>query len=178
MRLFFGLEPDQQSKQQIDLWRQQFVTNINHVVARDNFHITLVFLGHTPADKLQALSSMADRISSLPVDICLNQIDCWPKPKVLFLRAQQQSDRLNSLAAKLQQGCRQLGLAIDKREYIAHLTLARKTQAIPALSQDAYNALNFNLQFQHFCLFESVSKPDGVRYHVRLRWPLKVNQAT
>ncbi|HHQ4754260.1 TPA: 2'-5' RNA ligase family protein, partial [Aeromonas veronii] len=62
-----------------------------------------------------------------------------------------------------------LRLGNGEQGYRPHVTLSRKAGEAPAILP----APNFLLQADEFCLYQSVSAPDGVRYEPLACWPLR-----
>lgn len=97
----------------------------------ENFHLTLAFLGETPAEKLNLLFRLMEEFNSPPVDIVFNHIGCFThsrkelwwigsdpeSPGSLLLRGIHER-----LLSRLEEG----GFAVDKRPFNAHITLARE----------------------------------------------------
>ncbi|NMP15683.1 RNA 2',3'-cyclic phosphodiesterase [Thalassotalea sp. Y01] len=176
MRLFFALSPSQDKKQQIEQWRQQHIASLGRPVQSANYHVTLAFIGQVTPSQLPSLIALANNIDSPPIHMTLNTLQCWPKPKVLFLGCQHSDTPIYQLAEQLQQGCRQLGFDIIERQYVPHLTLCRNTAHLPDVDDKIIKTLNLSLSFFDFCLYQSVSSEQGVRYDVLHRWLLSAQQ--
>ncbi|OUS31817.1 2'-5' RNA ligase [Thalassotalea sp. 42_200_T64] len=174
-RCFFGLNPNTVDKNIIAGWRGKCLPENNKNVAVNNFHITLAFLGNINSSQIKQLIDSANdiKLDSGLINIHLNQLGFWAKPKVLFLATTKQSKAL----VKLANSCMQVAVNADikvaeHKPYVAHLTLARKVKYLPILDSAIDNTVNFQLEFQQFCLFESLSTPNGVKYRVIKSWPL------
>lgn len=170
MRYFFGLAPGSQTKLAIDQWREKNFTSIQGPVPIVNFHITLAFLGQLSPPQLNQLYQRMDNLESLPrCAMTLNQVGYWPKPKALWLGAEQTTAALSIIVKTLTRIAHQCHIDLQKRPYIPHLTLFRKCQHNPpaALIQP-----EFSCDFDQFHLFESVSTSHEVRYQCRASWPL------
>jgi 2'-5' RNA ligase len=96
----------------------------------ENQHVTLKFLGSTPADALPdvlaALESSA--ASHRPSDVALGGLGAFPsarRARVLWARVDDPSSLLTSLAGALDANLAPLGYRIEKRPFTPHLTLAR-----------------------------------------------------
>ncbi|WP_158972295.1 RNA 2',3'-cyclic phosphodiesterase [Paraglaciecola sp. L3A3] len=172
MRAFLGLSLDGKTKLAIEAWRNKALPNFNTPVPAVNFHVTLAFLGQVTAKNLDALTS---QIATMPevseFSVSLNHMGYWAKPKACWLGCDNTHQAHLQLASQLNKIAKTSGLIIPKQDYVPHLTLARKctlNPPAPLIEPD------FSWQAKEFHLFESVSSPHGVAYHIRLSWPLKM----
>jgi RNA 2',3'-cyclic 3'-phosphodiesterase len=99
----------------------------------DNQHVTLKFLGSTPAelfaDVAAAVTSSAE--SHAPSEIALAGLGAFPsnrRARVLWAGIDDPESLLRSLAASLDRAMEPLGYSIEKRPFTPHLTLARFKQ--------------------------------------------------
>ncbi len=70
------------------------------------------------------------------------------------------------LVAALQTAAVSCGLSADSRPYVPHITLARHVRYLPDIKIKP-----IIWRAEAFCLVESCSEPDGVRYKVLEQWP-------
>ncbi|WP_438865234.1 RNA 2',3'-cyclic phosphodiesterase [Neptunicella sp.] len=170
MRCFLGLEPDSQTKLAIEDWRERNFASLQGPVPMTNFHLTLLFLGQLEQHQINQLYQNIQQLQDLPgFTVTLNQIGYWPKPKALWLGAEQTPAQLDLLVDTLTRIVHQCHIDLQKRPYIPHLTLFRKCSQNPpaALIEPA-----FTCHFDQFHLFESVSSRHGVSYQRRASWSL------
>nr|WP_136250379.1 RNA 2',3'-cyclic phosphodiesterase [Ningiella ruwaisensis] len=169
MRYFLGLDIDAKSKLAIEQWRNKALPHFVGSVPAANFHITLVFLGQVQAHQLEDLTARIDEIAKPKIDLHLDSLGYWSKPKILFLGATATSQGLIQLANQLGTAANGSGLNVRQGIYIPHLTLVRKVKDNPP---NALISPSFRCQFSHMHLFESVSTKTGVRYPIRATWIL------
>lgn len=169
MRLFFGLKPDPQTCLDIDAWRQRTLPPLDHPVAPQNLHVTLAFLGEVDARKLEPLTDEVDVMNAREFTLQLDQLGYFPKPRVLWIGPQQTPDSAVALARDLQRICRRLQLRTERRQFTAHLTIARRCNTPPPASTEPPS---FEVAFSSFSLFESVNIRSGVQYQLIHDWPL------
>ncbi|WP_068547799.1 RNA 2',3'-cyclic phosphodiesterase [Thalassotalea crassostreae] len=174
MRLFFGLNPKIIQKQKIDLWHRQ---NLNHDfanVAVDNFHITLSFLGLVDAKTYDNLVLTIDRVqvgtllAIEPVKLTLDNLGFWKRPKILYLGVKDCPQQVYDLANFCHRVAIQNSIALNNRQYVPHLTLCRKAKYLPPFNK----SIDIELSFDSFCLYQSISTEQGVKYKVLNQWPL------
>jgi 2'-5' RNA ligase len=106
-------------------------------VARDNFHITLKFLGETPDDRVGPLSEcVASACRQLKAfDIRLGDLGGFPnlkKPRVLFYKLDRGVDPLRDLAERVDAALfDRFSIPKETRAFKAHATVARVKARIP-----------------------------------------------
>ncbi|MCU4676624.1 RNA 2',3'-cyclic phosphodiesterase [Catenovulum sp. 2E275] len=172
MRCFFAVEPSAQTKLAIEHWRQKYLPPFTAPVSAANFHLTLAFLGEISAAQFESLSQLILNNHSAQLtsfNLTLNTQGYWPKPKAFWLGCDNVPAQLLALVKITEQAARSAHLNFVERNYIPHLTLARKCKTEPPL---ALLPPNFTTQISEFGLYESVSTANGVRYFKRLSWPL------
>ncbi len=137
------------------------------MIPAEEFHLTLVFLGATTAERQACFEAAASELRAPPVILTLDRIGHWPRPQVLWAGAGRVCAALQSLVSGLQDHLQACGFTPEARPYVPHVTLLRRCRHAP--DQGAMAALDW--QFDAFCLVESVSG-GGPRYRIRRRWPL------
>ena len=167
MRTFLGLEIDTALSDRIHSWRIRSLPPIGRPVDPSNFHITLAFLGEQNEDSLERLCRYCDRISPSPIELVLDSYGYFPRPRVYWLGPAHQVEQLRYLHREIRKACRRAGIRLDKRPYQPHVTLFRKCDGRPPQPTEEPD---FLLSCLGFALFESVSTPGGVRYHVLQKW--------
>lgn len=99
-------------------------------VAEDNFHITLKFLGNVTAGRMTAVSqvvgSVVERTESF--HLVLSGVGAFPRlsrPSVVWVGISDGSDRVASLAEKIDAELGRLGFEREERPFSGHVTIAR-----------------------------------------------------
>ncbi|WP_088330464.1 RNA 2',3'-cyclic phosphodiesterase [Lacimicrobium sp. SS2-24] len=170
MRLFFGLELSPTEKLAVEKWRDINLPPLHGPVPAANFHITLAFLGQVSLQQQERLFDGADSLACETFDLTVDQMGYWPKPKTLWIGASATPPALTQLARSLRGLAGNLGLPVENRPYVPHISLYRKQPTNPPV---CLTPPHFPLAFTHFSLFESVSGRGGVHYPVLARWPLR-----
>ncbi|WP_371376559.1 RNA 2',3'-cyclic phosphodiesterase [Thalassotalea aquiviva] len=172
-RVFFGLSPSAKSKTEIDQWRQQYLTHLNNKklkpVAVENFHLTLFFIGFVDQKAFSKLFALGDTINAQPFSLTLNTLGLFKRPKVLYLGCQTIPTELQQLASLLAKQLGDLGFTHQHSTFVPHLTLCRKATEAVLAQQD----FAFTLFFNDFCLYESTTVDDKVKYNILKRWSLQ-----
>jgi len=170
MRAFFGLSPDANTKSAIEAWRNEVFPCLDGPVPAANFHVTLAFLGNVSGKQLDNIKRLVDEMPSVTAfDISLNQLGHWAKPRAFWLGCEQTATAHLLLAKHIHEIGNKSGLELQNRDYIAHLTLARKCKISPPTP---LFPVKFKCHVDQFHLFESVSGPQGVYYPIRQSWPM------
>jgi 2'-5' RNA ligase len=170
MRAFFGLSPDAKTKLAIDVWRNKAYAHLDGPVPAANFHVTLAFLGNVSSNQLDTINRLIDEMPSVTAfDVSLNQLGYWPKPKAFWLGCQQTETEHIMLVKHIHEIANKSGLPLQDKDYVAHLTLARKCTVNPPAP---LFPANFQWQADQFHLFESRSSPQGVYYPILQSWPM------
>jgi 2'-5' RNA ligase len=133
----------------------------------DTLHITLAFLGSTPADQLEALFACADAIQTDAFDLVLDQAGYWRHNRIGWLGASQTPPPYIELVGALNAALRAAGYSVDARPHVPHVTLLRNAVggAVPECEPVCW-------PISDFVLVASRRESDGMHYDVIRRWPL------
>lgn len=133
----------------------------------DTPHITLAFLGATPADKLDALFACADAVQAEPYELLLDRAGYWRHNRIGWLGASETPPQHVELVEALNVQLRAAGFPVDARPHVPHVTLLRNSDGgqVPEC-----RAVNWPIG--EFVLVKSVTESDGARYEVMRRWGL------
>jgi 2'-5' RNA ligase len=168
LRLFFALWPDDATR-----------TALNHTgkwlhkhwggrrMRPDTLHITLAFLGSTPAEQVGALIACADSLYSESFELILDQAGYWRHNRIGWLGASQTPPRLVELVTALNGALQAAGFPVDARPHVPHVTLLRNTAGgEPPPCELVYWPV------RDFVLVSSRTESDGAHYGVIRRWAL------
>jgi 2'-5' RNA ligase len=162
-RLFFGLWPDQATRQAIVRATRTAVRRAGgRPVPPANYHITLAFLGNQPGEFFDEIVAAGQRVVAPPMELSLDTFHCWPKPRVFWFGPRQFPPALPRLAADLWTQMESMGLARDRRALQPHVTLARKVRVLPELA--APKPVRWPVD--EFVLIESSGGDQGPKYFV------------
>jgi 2'-5' RNA ligase len=141
-------------------------------VRMEGVHITLKFIGETPAEKLQGIrASLASIPRRDPIALKFRGLAFFPdarRPRVLWAGIESGAG-LAVLAEAVEASLAALGIAPEARKFSPHLTLARFSSPrgldhLQAAIEKA-GALEFGgATAQEFHLYQSVLKPGGAEY--------------
>lgn len=163
-RLFFALWPDEDIRLGIVDRRERLGRVGRRRVSDHNLHLTLVFLGDQPADRLPEFEAAVDEMSGAGCRLELDRFGWFARARVLWLGGEAPGP-LAALQAELQRRMLELGLRLDERPFRPHVTLFRQVSRQPRLADPEPLAW----PIRDFVLVESVP---GTPYRVLRRWEL------
>jgi 2'-5' RNA ligase len=166
-RLFFALWPDDDTRRGIAQRREALGRISRKRVPDHNLHLTLVFLGDQPAERLPEIEAAADSLDGDACTLALDRFGWFPGARVLWLGGEAPRP-LADLQAALHRQILALGVRLDERPFRPHVTLFRQVARWPAPADPAPLAWPVG----DFVLVESVP---GAPYRVIGRWPLRAS---
>ena len=169
LRLFFALWPDKATRDALNRtgkWLHQHWGGRR--LRADTLHITLAFLGSTPVDQLDALTSCADTVRTNAFELILDQAGYWRHNRIGWFGASQTPPQHLDLVDKLNAELKAADFPVDARPHVPHVTLLRKSLGgeVPACDPVCW-------PISDFVLVKSVTQSDGAHYEVVQRWRLK-----
>ena len=83
-RIFFALWPSGKQRRQIDAAIEPYKAALaGKWTTRDNWHVTLVFIGGFPEEDIPALQAAAGTIRCPTIKLRFERIDFWKRPKIM-----------------------------------------------------------------------------------------------
>jgi RNA 2',3'-cyclic 3'-phosphodiesterase len=141
-------------------------------VRPENLHVTLKFIGHVEADKLDAIrAALAEVRPEQPVELRFRGLGFFPndkRPRV-FWAGIDASPNLALLASEIDTRMENLGIPRETKEFAPHLTLARFdppgiSEKLRAAARENYTREFGTLRTGEFHLIESKTRPTGAEY--------------
>ncbi len=168
-RLFLALWPDDEVRRRIAKLAAACRVTGGRPVPRDNWHITLAFLGGQDGETRRRVERVAGAVRVPAFELALDRLGFWRRPGgILWLGSSQAPEALVRLVARLSEGISGCGIALDPHPFHAHLTLMRRVERVVRLAPPA----PLVWPITDFVLCESVTDPQGARYRVLERWML------
>ena len=175
-RLFAGLEIPSQVRQRLASLRGGLVGA--RWVEPSDYHITLRFIGDISNQTASDIDSMLADVSRGPIPIRLSGLGSFGGDKPHSVYAQVEPSRpLGELQAEVERLIRACGIAVDKRRFQPHVTLARLRGSSP---QDVADYLSMRGYFppqsftlDRFALFSSRASFGGGPYIIETTYPLR-----
>ena len=169
LRLFFALWPSDTVRLALwDLGGRLHKTWNGRRMKPDTLHMTLAFLGDTPADRLDELRVLAAGVQTSKFSMELDRASCWRHNKVGFASPEEVPQELTLLAHGLEDALETHGFAFDERPYKPHVTLLRNTRCT---TQVPFVPVTWAVD--EFVLVSSSTAEQGASYKLLGRWPMK-----
>lgn len=176
MRLFVGLSLPILLRQRLTLLQGGIEGAL--WTARDNFHITLTFIGSADHATAEMVHEALEGIRMEPFEIELKGTGSFAQgefPKVLWIGVEK-SEALHRLKEKIDRALEKYKLPFENRKYVPHVTLAR----LRHVEEDkvgqfmaAHNLFSGDaFEVSEFILYNSLSTKNGPVYEELQNYPL------
>jgi 2'-5' RNA ligase len=130
-RLFIAAALGDEDRRALIAWAREAVGGDRgmRVVAAEQVHLTLAFLGHRPLDDVEPLAGLVEALGAVtPAPMLSTGAALWlspRKPHVLTVAVNDETGALASLHASVWDGLEELGFEREERRFRPHLTVAR-----------------------------------------------------
>jgi len=168
-RLFFALWPE---PGELALLAERLGRLVPPLAGRpqrpDQLHVTVEFLGAIVESRLAEVhaAGAAAAAAAQPFEILFDRMDHWRRPRVLCLTASETPPALVQLSQSLRRELTSRGFEVERREFRAHLTLARKVDRPPPVA--AFEPVRWPAR--SLTLVRSLSDAAGSRYEPLVAW--------
>jgi len=179
MRLFTAIELPEDVRASVWEFERALTQSYRHArwVARENLHLTLIFIGEASPDKVQLIREALSGVKGEPFDASLEGLGSFPEGKpvarVIWIGVGEGKERMVALADRVKLALEPLDIRDDKA-FHPHLILARgrRDTGIPVqrLGSPGFGPLRFRVG--HFSLMESKLRPEGPVYTRVASFPL------
>ncbi len=162
-RLFFALWPEPAQRDRLRDAINSVARNVEgRTLDRQNWHVTLAYVGVFPERRLPILYQKAAEIAVEPFRLSFDRLEFWPKQKIAVLAAVTVPPELQRLVDSLSETLASVGIRPEEHNYRPHVTVARNARpfATERLSR------RLEMEWFKFELMESVSAPGGSRYYL------------
>lgn len=179
-RLFIGIPLNDLIRDflntRVDELKHQLLLKQITWVPKENYHVTLLFLGSVETEKLSVikenLTKIEQRLEAFPIEI--NGVILFPNPKhpKIIAAKIQLTESLGKLHATLYQEMSSLGFKLDERPYLPHVTLGRIKHGICSPDEAKRNPgipdapVHQSQLITQLVLFESLQTTEGTRYKI------------
>lgn len=129
MRLFLAVDFSPAVKQALCDARDRLAdaATAGRFTHRDNFHITLAFLGEVPPSRVSAIRSCMNSIDCAPFSVTLQELGRFRRQGGdIWWMGLADCPELSALAGQLSDALRQRGFVLEDRRFSPHVTLGRQ----------------------------------------------------
>jgi 2'-5' RNA ligase len=173
LRLFFALWPDAGTRERVaNAAAALRLTDGARPVPRENYHLTLAFIGKVTSSQVAVLQQIGRRQRASGCTITIDAYEYWPKPQVVVAVAREPPPALVELWTRLREDLvlHQAALNLSRLQpsLLAHVTLARKVVQAPVLQAMS----PFDWSARSFSLVRSDTSGAHSVYTVVDTWPL------
>jgi 2'-5' RNA ligase len=190
MRLFIGVELDDRVKaaaaEVAERLRQRLTRRVRlraRWIEPENLHITVWFIGELPDARVDQIAAalQTPKFTIPAFDLSLGGCGAFPpsgQPRVFWIAVRRGAEELATLYGDIGERLKPLGFLPERRDYTAHLTIARVKEAGAGSSRGVRSILE---ELPADCgisrvaaltLFRSRLSPRGAAYEPQLRVPL------
>ena len=168
MRIFIALNLPEKTKDNLERSANEFkaLSNGGNFIPKDNYHLTLHFLGEVAPSDLTFVQSAMDNVAYLPApELAVTQFTVLRASDIVCAKLRQ-SKSLERLHDELGQRLEQHGFVVEHRAYRPHVSLIRKKRFALPFSEVTKSVHVYNMPFvaSDLVLYESVFTPNGVTY--------------
>lgn len=160
-RLFYGLWPSDRQRNQLRDIISPVAKQVEGIsVVRGSWHVTLVYIGAFPEDRIPELQLATSTIAVEPFRLRFDRVEFWPRPKAAVLAAAMVPPEMERLVASLNGVLADFGVQPEDRTYRPHITVVKQARTFEThrLAQPG------DIEWSDFDLIESISQPGGVTY--------------
>ena len=178
MRLFFCLELGEEVRQVLAEVARQCRGSLGDGswVPPENYHLTVRFLGEVQEERVPELLELGKNAAgeAQPFGVKLEVLGGFPQPKaarVLWVGPKAEPPEFRELCRRVEEGLRSLGFPPEKKEPVAHVTLARfknpkdlrvlLARPLPPIPEAKIEGLT---------LMRSELRPEGAKYTPLATW--------
>lgn len=175
-RCFVGVPLDDAAREA--LCRQTGDGRVPGAVPRQNYHLTLCFIGRVEEEGLGRLEDALAGVarSHGPFGMRIERTGFFPergKPRVWWAGPAAEIPELTRMAGNIRQAVRGLGYEIDEQPFRAHVTLARFKDSGPRSiridrpqNELKTQIVGVDVYIDRICLFNSELNESGVFYNI------------
>ena len=193
MRLFVGIDIDEQIRARIEEFSQRMrkFAPDTRWAKPETFHVTLKFLGETPAPDAERVKQALAGVECAPIEITFEGAGFFPNGRSarVFWIGLKADETLPQLARDVDAATAQLGFPREQNAYKPHLTLARAGSSGNPHQKPKSQHAKFvvlwreiekmppptfgTMTAREFHLYESKLSPAGARYSKIARFDLR-----
>ena len=169
-RLFFALWPDASLQKDLHSYAQRTCGSCGgRIVAKDKIHLTLVFLGSLPLERIDELRAIGASLRADRFRLDLAKAGCWKRSQVGWVAPENVPASLDLLVAQLRDLLSGACIPVDDKPFRPHVTLVRKAKCNV---EAAPPGMRLAWSVDRFVLVRSRTLQTGSVYAKIDEWPM------
>lgn len=169
-RLFFALWPDACLQKDLYSYAQRMHAAVGgRVVAAENIHLTLAFLGSLPGERIDDLRVIGASLRANRFRLDLVRAGCWKRSQVGWVAPENIPASLELLVGQLRDLLVRARLPVDEKPFRPHVTLVRKAKCS---AKAAPPGIRLACTFERIALVRSRTLQTGPVYATIDAWPM------
>lgn len=169
LRLFFAVWPEPHT---LDVLAENawLMGECSHgkPVPRSNLHMTLLFLGEQPRERVADIINAANRVKAHGFQVVCDKLRYMHDQHLIWTGVSAPDPALGRLRDSLVQEMDRAEVSFDRKRFKPHITLVRK--ALEAPKSIDFHPCRWTVE--RFSLVVSNLGPEGPRYHTLRDWAL------
>lgn len=173
-RLFFALWPPPAVVRTLTALARQAGEALGGKPTRpETLHLTLVFLGDFPVDRIPQLIAAAQGVKFHPFALSIDRVEAWAHNRLLWAGCHETPVVLQQLFEQLGEALLVAGIAHPEagRRFVPHLTLVRKLARLPEPLGQFVMTPDLHWTVSRFALLSSRRNADGPAYETLAEFP-------
>ena len=183
-RIFIAvnIKPEKKIKELLNSFQNKLGEDEIKWIKKDNFHLTLKFIGNTTPEKIILIDEILQSISlnNLKFELDIKGVGIFKKhhnSKILWLGISN-FNKLHKLYRDIENRLTELGIKKEKQEFIPHLTIGRinkyqQPKLLKNIITSQEDILFQNVKIDEFVLNETISSNYGIYYKSLTKYKLK-----
>lgn len=177
MRLFVAIDLPWELRQRVALLSGAGIPGAKWVPP-DNYHITLRFIGETPAYRAEEIDHALTALKARRFELTLSGVGTFAKSgrSTALWVGVERNERLDRLQSKIETALQRIGLEPERRRFAPHLSLARLDNAAEGKLGAFVQANNLfradPVTVEHFTLFSSLLGKEQSVYRPEVEYGL------
>ena len=139
------------------------------ILAKDNIHLTLVFLGSLPHDRIDDLRGIGASLCADRFRLDLTKAGCWKRSQIAWVAPENVPVLLDSLVVQLRDLLSCARIPFDAKPFRPHVTLVRKAKCNV---RAGLTGMRFAWSVDRFVLVRSRTLQTGPVYSKIDEWPM------
>jgi 2'-5' RNA ligase len=170
-RLFFAVWPTPQVQRALsEIARRAQHECGGRAVPHSNIHLTLVFLGNLPRDRIAVLEAVAPKVQGHRFTLKVDRLEYWRHNRILWAGTRDIPEALQALVTRLQAALAGADFKFDRRPFVPHITLLRNARQAPADDRSP----EVVWPAEALALVESAPRERGREYRVLRSWAFAI----